>query len=131
GVKFIGRLGNQLFQVAFLHYLKTSNPDKTFFFVNPHHSYINKYFELGKFYDLALGSKFYSIFTRSLYVFMKSNEEYIQSIHVPIKVNVKNWVVYKGFYQTDWYYNHTPSPLNLKIKPKFINNFENKFGELF
>src|SRR5690606_24269050 len=131
GVKFIGRLGNQLFQITFLQYLKTNNPDKKFFFVNPHHSYISRYFDLGRFNNLTLGSKVYSLLTRVLYLFIKSNEEYIQSIQIPREVNVEDWKVYKGFYQTDWYYKNTPIPLDLKIKPRFIKRFEYNLGKLF
>lgn len=131
GVKFIGRLGNQLFQFAFLKYLQSNNPNKTFFFVNPHHSYLGKYFDLSTFQNLTLNSKLYSIGTRLFHKTFLQREIYIESIQVPKHVKPMNWTVYKGFYQTDWYMNHTPEPFSFRIKPKYQKEFDNLFGELF
>jgi hypothetical protein len=103
GVKFIGRLGNQIFQYAFLQYLKTNNKEKTFFFVNPHHGYLTKYFDLGAYQNMILGSKAYSAITRVIPKVIKFNEVYLESIQVPKNVAVKDWTIYKGFFQTDFY----------------------------
>jgi hypothetical protein len=99
GVKFSGRLGNQIFQYVFYQYLKTNNRDKHFFFVNPHHAYLTKYFDLGTYDNRTLSSKVYSIFTRSLGWVLGSKEVYIQNIQVPRDVQVKDWTVYKGFFK--------------------------------
>lgn len=130
GIKFNGRLGNQIFQYAFYHYLSKKS-SKRLFFINPHHSYISKYFELDGFNNLTLGSKLYSLFTRSIAKALKFEEIYIQNIQVPREVTVKDWTIYKGFFQTDWYLKHTPGTLPISIKKQYKDQFEAQFGELF
>jgi len=39
--------------------------------------------------------------------------------------------IYHGFHQTDYYLNHTPNPIKLKIKKKYIDLFEKQYGEIF
>ncbi|MEJ7557796.1 MAG: alpha-1,2-fucosyltransferase [Pedobacter sp.] len=131
GVKFIGRLGNQIFQYAFFQYLKTNNPGKTFFFVNPHHGYLTKYFDLGTFDNFTLGSKAYSVLARAVPKILKFNEVYIQSIEVPKIVVVKNQTIYKGFFQTDFYVKKIIGGLNIKIKKEFTDRFEVEYGQVF
>lgn len=130
GIKFDGRLGNQIFQYAFYYYLKKNNSG-IFFFINPHHAYLSRYFELDSFNNLTLGSKLYSILTRASTHAFKFDEIYIQNIQVPRKVEVKNWTVYKGFYQTDWYLKNTPGTLPIKVKASFKNEFNKLYGNLF
>ncbi|MHA4895118.1 alpha-1,2-fucosyltransferase [Pedobacter sp. PWIIR3] len=131
GVKFIGRLGNQIFQYAFFQYLKTNNPGKTFFFVNPHHGYLPKYFDLGAYQNTILSSKIYSVFTRVTPKVFKFNEIYLESIQVPKKVEVKDWTIYKGFFQTDFYVKQIIGGLNIKIKKEFTDQFDKEFGDAF
>jgi hypothetical protein len=131
GVKFNGRMGNQIFQYAFFQYLKTNNENQTFFFVNPHHAYLTRYFDLGLKQNLLMGSKLYSIITRSAPAVLPFKEIYIQNIQVPRPVVVKDWIVYKGFFQTDWYLNHIKGKFNITLKPKYIQAFEAKFGSTF
>jgi len=131
GVKFIGRLGNQIFQYAFLQYLKNNNKGETFFFVNPHHGYLTKYFDLGTFQNLILDSKVYSIITRVLPRIIKFDEIYIESIQVPKKVDVKDWTIYKGFFQTDFYVKQIIGGLNISIKKEFTDKFNEEFGQQF
>jgi len=131
GVKFIGRLGNQIFQYAFLQYLKTNNKDKTFFFVNPHHGYLTKYFDLGVYQNMILGSKAYSAFTRVIPKVIKFNEIYLESIQVPKKVDVKDWTIYKGFFQTDFYVKQIVGGLKISIKKEFTDQFDKEFGQQF
>jgi hypothetical protein len=131
GVKFIGRLGNQLFQYAFIQYLKTNNKDKTFFFVNPHHAYLTKYFDLGAYQNFILGAKAYSVLTRMLPKLIKFNEIYIESIQVPKKVAVKDWTVYKGFYQTDFYVKNIIGDFKIPLKKEYTDKFDQEFGEIF
>lgn len=130
GIKFNGRLGNQIFQYAFYHYL-SKKTSKSLFFINPHHSYISKYFELDSFNNLTLGSKLYSMFTRSIVKVLKFEEIYIQNIQVPREVSVKDWTIYKGFFQTDWYLKHTPGRLPISIKKQYKDQFDAQFGDLF
>ena len=131
GVKFIGRLGNQIFQYAFLQYLKTNNKGKTIFFVNPHHGYLTKYFDLGPYQNLILGSKAYSVATRVIPKIIKFNEVYIESIQVPKPIEVKNWTIYKGFFQTDFYVRQIIGGLQISIKKEFTDKFDLEFGEKF
>lgn len=131
GVKFIGRMGNQIFQYAFFQYLKTNNKDKSFFFVNPHHGYLTKYFELESPQNFTLGSKAYSIFARALPKFVKFDEIYIENLHLPKPVNVKNWTIYKGFFQTDFYVKKIIGDFKIDIKKEFTDKFDAQFGNTF
>ena len=131
GVKFSGRLGNQIFQYAFYQYLKTNNRDKHFFFVNPHHAYLTKYFDLEAYDNLTMGSKVYSIFTRTMGWMLSSKEHYIQNIQVPKPVQVADWTVYKGFFQSDWYVKRIVGDFKIQIKPRYVQEFQDKFGEVF
>ena len=131
GVKFNGRLGNQLFQFTFLSYLKSRAKNRTFFFPNPHHAYLAKYFDLGTFYNITLNSKLYSLVIRLIPKVIKFNEVYIQNIQVPREIEIKNNTIYKGFFQTDWYLDHTPDKLRLKIQKKYIDQFKNLYGYIF
>jgi|SRR5215217_3093533 len=131
GVKFNGRLGNQIFQLAFFEYLKTNNKNRSFFFLNPHHSYISKYFDLGTFHNLTLGSKAYSAITRVLPDILKFKEVYIQNIQVPRAIHPENWTIYKGFFQTDWYVKHIIGKFRISLKKPYKDQFESQFGETF
>jgi len=131
GVKFNGRLGNQIFQYAFFQYLKTNNPKQSFFFINPHHAYLTKYFELEPYQSLTLGSKFYSIIARSIPKLIRFKEIYIQNIQVPKKIDVTDWTIYKGFFQTDWYVKRISGDFKIKLKQQYLNQFQERFGELF
>lgn len=130
GIKFNGRLGNQLFQYAFYHYLKSNNHN-IFFFVNPHHAYLSKYFNLSTFNNLTLPSKVYSLLVRYLPILFNFNEIYIQNIQVPKHVSCKSWTIYKGFFQTDWYLNQTVQKLPLTLKKAVIEKFNDQYAELF
>jgi hypothetical protein len=131
GVKFNGRMGNQIFQYVFYQYLKTNNEKHKFFFVNPHHAYLTKYFDLGSFENFTQGSKVYSLLTRWAPFLLPFKEDYIQNIQVPKPVIVKNWMIYKGFFQTDWYLNRIQGDFNLSIKPKYVQAFDRIYGPIF
>lgn len=131
GVKFNGRLGNQLFQLFFLLYLKSRSKGKFYFFVNPHHAYLCKYFDLGLYYNLTLSSKIYSIFTRLLPYLLNFKSIYIQNIQVPREVQFEDYTIYTGFFQTDWYMNHTPENFKIHIRKKYIEAFQKLYGDVF
>ncbi len=131
GVKFNGRLGNQLFQFTFLRYLKTQVKNQFLFFPNPHHAYLAKYFDLGIYYNLTLNSKLYSIITRLLPKLVKFKTVYIQNIQVPRKAEIINNTLYTGFFQTDWYLDQTRDNFQLKIKKKYTEQFEELYGKIF
>lgn len=131
GVKFNGRLGNQIFQLAFLLYLRSNNENYSFYFVNFHHSYIHKYFE----FDIQpygwLKSRLYFKFSNTLVKLAPKRDIYIQNIQVPKPVKVQDWTIYKGFFQTDWYVKNIKGDFNIKLKESYTQKFEEQFGEVF
>jgi hypothetical protein len=131
GVKFNGRLGNQIFQYVFFQYLKTNNKKYQMFFINPHHAYLSKYFDLDTFQNVTLKSKLYSVITRSVIRLIAFKEIYIQNIQVPRIVEVENWTIYKGFFQTDFYFKHIQGHLKLQLKQQYVDEFNAKFGDIF
>ena len=131
GVRFNGRLGNQLFQFFFLLYLKSRNKNKIYFFANPHHAYLCRYFDLGPYHRLTLGSKIYSIFIRILPHLLSFKSIYIQNIQVPREVRANDNTIYSGFFQTDWYINHTPEKFQIHVKKKYIIAFKKLYGVVF
>ncbi len=131
GVKFNGRMGNQIFQYAFLRYLQTNNRNTFIFFINPHHAYLTKYFELNAYQNITLGSKLYSLSIRALSKLLPFKEVYITNLRVPKNIKLEKNTIYKGFFQTDWYLKHIVGDFRLKIKSEFIEKFDLEFGEIF
>jgi hypothetical protein len=131
GLKFIGRLGNQLFQYAFFQYLKTNNPDKTIFFINPHHGYLTRYFDLGIYDNLTLSSKIYSIITRLVPRFISFKQVNIEGIQVPKELKAEDQTTYTGYYQTDFYLRRIKNQFTFKIREKYVKEFQSMFGEIF
>lgn len=131
GVEFKGRLGNQFFQYVFLKYLKEKNNRATYFFPNPHHAYLAKYFDLGFYDNLTLGSKLYSGFTRILPSILN-----FKHIHVPNFVSPKEFApvdgtIYHGYFQSDFYVKKLANKLNLPIRKRYKIAFDNQFGDIF
>ncbi len=131
GVEFKGRLGNQIFQYVFLKYLKTKNKHLIYFFPNPHHAYLGKYFELESYDNLLLNSKALSAITRILPSIFKFKDIHIHNWIFPKPINVKNFSYYKGYYQSAYYFENLEYPLPLKIKEEFKKQFDNQYGQLF
>ncbi|ACU04179.1 alpha-1,2-fucosyltransferase [Pedobacter heparinus] len=131
GVQFNGRLGNQIFQYAFYQYLKTNNKRIFFFFSNPTDSYLTKYFDIDRTEDYCLTYKALFIVPKILNKILASRQIYIQNIQIPKPVSVRNWTIYKGFFQTDWYVKNIVGEFGLKIKQEYQQKFDEKFGEVF
>lgn len=131
GIEFKGRLGNQLFQYVFLKYFKTQRKGLIYFFPNPHHAYLEKYFDLGWYDNFTLGSKLYSALTRFLPSILRFKTIEIHNWIIPKPFKVKNFSLYKGYYQSAYYYEHLEKPLPLKLKPFYKQQFEDKFSELY
>ncbi len=131
GVKFDGRLGNQLFQYVFLKYLKQREGSGNVFFINPHHAYIEKYFELEGRDNFLLGSKPYSAITRVLPLVLKLKPVYIHNWIIPKELVLKNWSVYVGYFQSDYYYQQLQQKPTFKIKQTYRDDFENLYGKLY
>lgn len=131
GVRFDGRLGNQLFQYVFLKYLKSRKKGGFFFFSNPHHAYIEKYFELEDNDNVLMASKAYSALTRILPSVLKLKQIFIYNWIIPKAFNVKNWTLYRGYFQSDYYYEQLIVKPKFKIKQEYIQQFQNLYGNLF
>lgn len=131
GVKFNGRLGNQLFQYFFLRYLKSRDEGKIYFFTNPHHAYLSKYFDFGPYYNLTLGSKLYSVFARSIPKVFKFKDIYVHNFFAPKEHNPANFTIYNGYFQSDFYINHLKNEKMPVIKKEFQDAFQDKFGKVF
>lgn len=131
GVSFKGRLGNQLFQFYFLRYLKDNNKKGFYFFPNPHHAYLTRYFDLGWYYNLTLGSKLYSIVMRVLPKLIKCKEVWFYNFSGPRPVKAENRTIYNGYFQSDWYLNRLQQPFPISIKKQYRNAFHERFGAIF
>src|SRR5690606_26210867 len=131
GVRFKGRLGNQLFQYCFLMYLKSKRPGKFFFFPNPHHASLARYFDLGFYHNLTLNSKLYSLFTRVLPSVMKFEEAQLHNFVAPKDISVKDNTIYNGYFQSDFYIKQLPEDFTLRIKKKFREKFYRQYGPVF
>lgn len=131
GVFFNGRLGNQLFQYHYLLYLKSRNSKLFYFFPNPNHAYLTKYFDLGWYHNVTLGSKVYSLFTRALPRIFKLKTVHINTFVSPRQANVVNNAIYYGFFQSDFYLDNNPIKKEISIKKQYQQQFEEKFGEIF
>ncbi|TKB97895.1 alpha-1,2-fucosyltransferase [Pedobacter cryophilus] len=131
GVEFKGRLGNQFFQYTFLKYLKTRRKGLIYFFPNPHHAYLAKYFKLPGLDNFLLESKVYSAITRIIPAILGLKDLNFHNWVAPKPVDVKNWVYYKGYYQTAYYYEQLPHKIPFELKDKFKLDFESKYGQLF
>jgi hypothetical protein len=131
GVSFKGRLGNQLFQFCFLRYLKSNNGLGFYFFPNPHHAYLTKYFDLGFYYNLTLGSKLYSGVMRVLPRLFGCKDVFFYNFSAPRAVKAKNRTIYNGYFQSDWYLQNTADPLPIKIRKQYTDLFDKEFGTIF
>ncbi len=131
GIKFNGRLGNQLFQYVYFNYLKSIDQNKWYFFVNPHHGYLTKYFDLGFWHNIYFGSKILSVFARLIPKIFNFEEVYVHNFFEPKQPNVKEQTIINGYFQSDFYYNKLVNPQKIKIHDRFLKQFEELFGELF
>ena len=131
GVRFDGRLGNQLFQYVFLKYVKFREPNKKVFFSNPHHAYIYKYFELEGRDNFLMSSKIYSVITRFLPTLFKLKTVFIHNWIVPKPFKIYNNSLYRGYFQSAYYYEQLSEKPSFKIKQKFVDDFQNQYGELY
>lgn len=131
GVKFNGRLGNQLFQYYFLQYLRTRDPNKFFFFVNPNHAYLTRYFDFGLYDNILMSPGPFSLVSRILPKLSRFRDIYIHNFFAPKELSPENFTIYNGFFQSDFYLKHLKTPPRLLIRKKYKEQFESKFGELF
>lgn len=131
GVKFIGRLGNQLFQYHFLMYLKARHPGRVYFFPNPHHAYLTRYFDLGWYHNLTLSSKLYSLLMRVLPRIVSFQEKWMHNFVAPREIAPGDRCIYNGYFQSDFYVKHLKKPPRIKIKRRYQEQFRLLYGDLF
>lgn len=131
GVEFNGRLGNQLFQLAFFRYLRERDTRNWYFFSNPHHSYFSRYFRVGQRESILSDSGVFSFIPRVLTKIIKFNGIYIQNIQIPKHVTPRTKTIYKGFFQTDWYLDNTSKKFELKVREKYLKKFNDLYGDIF
>lgn len=130
GVYFKGRLGNQLFQYVFMLYLKQQGA-KFVFFPNPHHAYLSKYFDLGSYHNLTLGSKIYSVITRCTPYVLNFKEIHLHSFVKPREVQPRRFSIYFGYFQTDFYYEQLIERPLFPIRAKYVRKFNDLYGDIF
>ena len=130
-IRFDGRLGNQLFQYVFLKYIQQREPQLMVFFSNPHHAYLEKYFELEENDNLLLASKAYSGLTRFLPSLLRLKTIFVHNWIIPKEFKIKNWSHYRGYFQSDYYYHQLKKKPAFNIKKEFKSKFETEFGSLF
>lgn len=131
GVKFIGRLGNQLFQYHFLMYLKSRNPRRLYFFPNPHHAYLTRYFDLGWYHNLTLGSKLYSLLMRNIPELLRFRYIQVHNFVSPREITPQNGCIYEGYFQSDFYLNRIGAHVKIRIRPQYAEQFRALYGDLF
>jgi len=131
GVFFNGRMGNQLFQYFFLKYLRTRKKGWVYFFPNPHHAYFGRYFDLGWYDNLTLNAIIYSVFTRVLPKILPFRTHYMHNFVAPKPVEVKEFTIYAGFFQSDYYIKQLTDIRLPKIKEKYLKKFADQYGALF
>ena len=127
----MGRLGNQFFQYYFLQYLRAEQPGYFYFFPNPHHAYLARYFNLGWYHNLTLNSKLYSAFTRILPKLFSMKELQMHNFVGPKRVIVSNNSLYVGYYQSDFYIRALGQTKVPPIKEKYVRAFREKYGAMF
>jgi hypothetical protein len=123
GVKLDGRLGNQLFQFAFIYVI--ARKLRTSFYIDklPHRIQFYKYFELkgfgwvSHFYSYAIGT------VQKILGMIKpaKNEEPADN------------TLYKGFFQSETYFGEYQKDIQelFRIRAKYVAAFNTKYGALF
>lgn len=130
GIKFQGRLGNQLFQYIFYKYISETNPKKRVFFVNPHHAYLGRYFVLDH-DNWWLESKLYSIYSRILWRILPWKNKFVHNLFAPKNVVASDGELYDGYYQSDWYWLQLKAKPLIRLKEQYVQEFEAQYGHLF
>lgn len=131
GVRFIGRLGNQLFQYHFLMYLKSRRPGRFYFFPNPHHAYLARYFDLGWYHNLTLGSRLYSVIMRCIPKILRFRYIQVHNFVAPRDFIPQSRCIYDGYFQSDYYLKNTDIPVKIRIRQQYVAQFRALYGDLF
>jgi hypothetical protein len=68
---------------------------------------------------------------RVLPILFKCKEVYYYNFSSPRAVKAQNRTIYNGYYQSDWYLQHTSKPFPVKIRKKYTALFNKEFGSIF
>jgi hypothetical protein len=131
GVKFNGRLGNQLFQYFFLEYLRSRDGSKFYFFSNANHAYLTKYFDFGWYDNLLLSPGYFSLLGRGLNKLLGFKDVFIHNFFAPKHLTPENYTIYNGYFQSDFYLQHLDKRPKVRLRKKYKDAFDAEFGDIF
>jgi len=131
GIKFAGRLGNQLFQYAFGQSLAKKLDTKVFYiFQNTglNKTIINQYFKLKDFNILK--NKLYEFWYVIAY---KKKVQDLSNILILSDIEPKVNSIISGFFQSEYFFRNVIDEVKLKfeIKNKYKRKFEKKYSNFF
>jgi len=131
GIKFAGRLGNQLFQYAFGQSLAKKLDTKVFYiFQNTglNKTIINQYFKLKDFNILK--NKLYEFWYVIAY---KKKVQDFSNILILSDIEPKVNSIISGFFQSEYFFRNVIDEVKLKfeIKNKYKRKFEKKYSNFF
>lgn len=132
GIKIQGRLGNQLFQYAFIR--TVSLKLKVLFFLEyplHHNVLLGKYFILGNPFRLRMAQLIgKAVFKLKL---KYKHEEIALNVDQPHLSELGDETVYDGYFQTSYYFETYATQLRkeLTLKKKYRKSFLKKFGGTF
>lgn len=124
-----GRMGNQMFQYAFA--IETAKKLDTFFTIMPTEKFeLVKYFELDFLTRFCFNRFFFRIYKYIIKRFFLHN--YITQVNNQ-SVIIKNNIRYKGFFQSEKYFNNSIDEISkrFKVKRKWNEKYITKYRTLF
>ena len=127
-VKFRGRMGNQLFQAAFLYSQNNRSRLKGIFLAEKAFV-LDTYFNYPWYFSLVNGFRsivFRLIFRGSFY------KPLVQSAEMQEKLFAARGITYQGFFQSTFYFDRDLilNSLAFKVRQRVKHNFEGKFRDL-
>jgi ADP-heptose:LPS heptosyltransferase len=78
-----------------------------------------------------MGSKAYSAITRFLPFLLKLKTVFIHNWIIPKPLKINNNSLYRGYFQSGYYYDQLTTKPSFKIKQEYIDDFQNQYGKLF
>jgi hypothetical protein len=133
GVFFDGRLGNQLFQYAFV-YAQAKKRNKKFFFSLEHFpSYRIHYFNLRYGRVEVLVNRIYSALFRVFYRSSELQIQYGDESTEAVLQQAQDFRLFRGYFQSERFFSEASDEIKsaFTIRKKYVRRFEEKYGELF
>lgn len=122
GIKLDGRLGNQLFQFAFIY--TTAKKLGTVFYIDklPHRIQLYKYFQL----------KGFGWINHFFYYLVGISLKYVGIIKNTSSITHKNYSLYKGFFQSESFFIDCKDDIQslFQIKKKYTLQFNSRYNDL-